>query len=458
MNDMKKKILVVEDDATFRAILTEMLAHQYNVNSAENGKVAKEILSISQYDLVVSDIQMPYFTGVDLLEWIKRNKPCPVILMTGFAQILETQRADQLGADDFISKPFSSKDFIEKIEKILGSEAEQKAAIIAENPLDVNKQFCKVSIEDFISKTHTECSVYIKLSNSKYVKVTHKGGKIPEDKILLFKEKGIDHLYIRQEDFRVLVGFSVLVAKAIASSGQVDKEKKSRFMKHTGELISQQAFASELDPASFSNAKDFITTAVDVLTEDDETFSLLDYLKTHTDHLYAHSIGTSMLSVMIAKELGWQSPQTLFKLAFAGLFHEIGMKEIPREILEKPRVKLSTEERQLIETHPTRGKEILESLKMAPSEAILVAYEHHENALGQGYPRRINHKQMHPLTKIVQVADMFCDYTIVAHPDNKIYTAQEALRTMETFKLQEIDSTSFQALCKVVRKQNPKAA
>lgn len=445
-----KKILLVEDDDYFRSAVKGLLSKKYEVLEAANGRLAKDLLVMTPVHLILSDIQMPHFTGVDLLEWVKKNKPTPMILMTGFSHILETQRAYELGADDFLPKPFKEQDLMEKIQKILtDNKPNDLESSTPRAPVDLDKEFCKLPIEDFVAEKEMEYGIYIRMSSAKYIKIAHQGGKLSEDKIKAFKDKGVSHLFIRQEDFSKLVGFTLLVSKAVSSSGQVDRAKKMRFMQYTGEMIMQQAYVAGTDEALFRNAKDFLSTSMDVLTADEETYTLLHLLSNHTDYLYAHSLGVSMFSVMIAKQLGWQSPHTLFKLAFAGLFHDIGKKEIPVEVLEKPRSTLTQQERALLETHTTRGFEILQSLKTAPTEVILVAYEHHEDILGQGFPQGLQKLKIHPFSLIVSVANVFCEYTIRG-PQNAVpRTASAAIQAMKTFKLASLDPQVFEALMKV---------
>jgi putative nucleotidyltransferase with HDIG domain len=449
---MKKKILVVEDDEYFRMALKSILGKHFEVVEAPNGKVARELLEApNDVSIVLSDIQMPFLTGVDLLAWVKKNKPLPFILMTGFSHILETQKAHDLGADDFLAKPFKEADLLEVLAKYLPAEALAPAVpAVRLSAEDTDKLYCKIPIEDFIAEKEMEYGIYIRMSNVKYIKIAHKGGKLAEDKIRAFKEKGISHLYIQQGDFSKLVGFTLLVSKAVSASGQVEKAKKMRFMQYTGEMIMQQAYVAGTDEALFRNAKDFLTTSLDILTEDDETYSLLNLLSTHTDYLYAHSLAVSVFSVMIAKQLGWQSPQTLFKLAFAGLFHDIGKKEIPADILGKTRSLLTQKERALLESHTTRGLEILQSLKTAPSEVIQVAYEHHEDVLGQGFPQGVSKLKIHPFSLIVAVANAFCEYTIPSPQMPTPRTAPAAIQAMQTFKLASLDPAAFKALMKVV--------
>jgi putative nucleotidyltransferase with HDIG domain len=443
-----KKILLVEDDEYFRLALKNILSKRYDVLEAQNGKIAMDLLNLSSVDLILSDIQMPQFTGVDLLAWVKKNKPTPMILMTGFSAILETQQAHSLGADDFLAKPFKEEELLEKIGRILGDDL--SAAATPSAPEDLDKEFCKLPIEDFIAEKETDYGIYIRMSKTKYIKIAHKGGKLHEDKIKTFREKGVTHLYIRQEDFSKLIGFTLLVSKAVSASGQVESGKKMRFMQYTGEMIMQQAYVSGTDEAMFKNAKDFLTTSMNIMTEDEETYTLLNMLSNHTDYLYAHSLGVSMVSVMVAKQLGWQSPQTLFKLAFAGLFHDIGKKEIPADLLQKPRSTLTQQERALLETHTTRGMEILQSLKTASTEVIQVAYEHHEDVLGQGFPQGVSKSKIHPFSLIVAVANVFCEYTIRGPQNAAPRTAPAAIQAMEAFKMASLDKQAFEALKKVV--------
>lgn len=306
-----KRILLVEDNETFRAALKSILNKRYDVMEAGDGRQAREMISSFPIDLVISDIQMPHFDGVELLEWIKANHPTPVILMTGFSHILETKKAHELGADDFLAKPFKEEELKEKISRILKEEQPQ-APVAA--PGDLDKEFCKIPIEDFISEKQADYAVFIRMPNAKYIKIAHQGGKLPPEKVASFKEKGVNHLYIRQEDFGRLVGFTTMISKAVATSSQVNKEKKVRFMHYTGELIAQQAFVRGTDEALFRNAKDFLTTSLDLMTEEEENFALLGLLSGHTDFLYAHALGVSVFSVMIARQMGWKSPQTLFKI------------------------------------------------------------------------------------------------------------------------------------------------
>src|SRR6185437_15441311 len=152
--------------------------------------------------------------------------------------------------------------------------------------------------------------------------------------------------------------------------------------------------------------------SIEVIAENDGYFNLLSMLNQHADWIHAHCVGTSMVAIMIARKLGHTTSQVFFKLGMAGMFHEIGYKEIPRELIEKPRPLLSQSERALLETHPNRGRDILTEVKNVPSDVIDIVYQHHEDMVGTGYPLRLKKAKIHPLAKILQVADVFCDVAI----------------------------------------------
>src|SRR5262249_49957125 len=161
---------------------------------------------------------------------------------------------------------------------------------------------------------------------------------------------------------------NLLLAKAIPSDAHLTLDRKANFMRHTSQIMLKDVFANGIDSKSFRQASDFVIANLDLITTDEGTLKLLEQLKAHDDFIYAHSLGVSTFSVMIARAMGWSSLVTLGKLAMGGLFHDIGNKEISPTILNKPRHMMTHKERHLLETHVTRGKEILNSLKVIPSD------------------------------------------------------------------------------------------
>ena len=102
-------ILVVDDEQSMRDFLKILLIKEgYKVTTSENGSQALSLLSSQSFDLVISDIRMPGFSGLDLLEAIREEHgDLPVILITAFASPDDAVKAMKNGAFDYISKPFN---------------------------------------------------------------------------------------------------------------------------------------------------------------------------------------------------------------------------------------------------------------------------------------------------------------------------------------------------------------
>ena len=131
-NDQRKKtslkVLIVEDDLYFREIIQlylEVEGHQ--VELAENGIQAQKKIGQKEFDIVLSDIQMPEMNGIELIEWIKSSESLsftdieklPIVLMTGFAHSMDKNKAKEMGINELLNKPFSNRDLIKAIRKTL---------------------------------------------------------------------------------------------------------------------------------------------------------------------------------------------------------------------------------------------------------------------------------------------------------------------------------------------------
>ena len=113
-------------------------------------------------------------------------------------------------AAGFITKPFRNAELMQVIESILEFNEPNKTAQVG-----AKLEFCKVSIEEFVARARIDFDVYIKLSETKTIKLANKGEIIPKDRVKQYKDKGIRHLHILKEDFSKLVDFNINVTKII---------------------------------------------------------------------------------------------------------------------------------------------------------------------------------------------------------------------------------------------------
>ncbi|MBL7542481.1 MAG: sigma-54-dependent Fis family transcriptional regulator [Bdellovibrionaceae bacterium] len=105
---MKAKILVVDDEESIREFLEIMLRKEgYEITLAEDGQKAKELLQKKSFDMIVSDLQMPNMTGIELLKYVRQDYPEVIFMMiTAFGTTETAVEAMKMGAYDYLTKPF----------------------------------------------------------------------------------------------------------------------------------------------------------------------------------------------------------------------------------------------------------------------------------------------------------------------------------------------------------------
>lgn len=117
----KPKILIVEDEESIREGLTDVLIyHQYEVDSAEEGKsgLSKAISGI--YDLILLDVMLPNINGFEICSQVReKDRHQPIIMLTAKSENTDIVSGLHLGADDYITKPFSIEQLIARIEAVL---------------------------------------------------------------------------------------------------------------------------------------------------------------------------------------------------------------------------------------------------------------------------------------------------------------------------------------------------
>ncbi|MFO8240723.1 MAG: response regulator [Dissulfuribacterales bacterium] len=120
MEKNKKRILVIEDDQQVRSMLKDYLTYLgYEVVTASDGLEGLKEIKAGDYNLVVTDITMPYVSGIGIITVIKQNQPdIPVIAITGYGYHAE-ELAIEKKADRILPKPFEIKELKKAIENLL---------------------------------------------------------------------------------------------------------------------------------------------------------------------------------------------------------------------------------------------------------------------------------------------------------------------------------------------------
>jgi len=120
MNNNIFHILVVDDDDRIRDLVKQYLEeNQFLVTTAKDALDAKKKMEIVKFDILIFDIMMPGESGLSLTKEIKKNNPTPIILLTAKGEVKDRIEGLELGADDYLGKPFEPKELLLRIKNIL---------------------------------------------------------------------------------------------------------------------------------------------------------------------------------------------------------------------------------------------------------------------------------------------------------------------------------------------------
>ena len=197
MDKEKSHILVVDDDDRIRDLIKQYLVDKkFIVSSAENAEKAKVKLKYFKFDIIILDVMMPGQNGFELTKEIRNKINTPIILLTAKHEVENRITGLELGADDYLGKPFEPKELLLRVNNIIKKNKKIKLKDtyqIGEAKLDLNKM--SITLNNKISKINvSEKKVLIEmLSNLGNIFTRIEIGKISN----ISQERSIDVMITR---------------------------------------------------------------------------------------------------------------------------------------------------------------------------------------------------------------------------------------------------------------------
>ncbi len=315
---VKKNILVVDDEPRIVELISNYLKKlDFFIFEASNGLEAESIFIKEQIDLILSDIRMPTMDGIALLKSVKKSKkPVKFILMTGFKEILETKAAFDLGADDFLSKPFRINDLKNSVINLLNNSKEK----ISQNLQNLDELFVGISIDEFLYGKKIKYPIFLRLSSEKFVKVAECGDRIPIDQIQRYKKKNVNQLFLKKIDFKQYAEMSEKILKAISTTNQnIPSEAKYELFIKSSLTVVNSLFVKGTDEKTFNSSKEIVDSSIKFLAQQNDFFKILNVMLNNNEKIYAHSISVMTMSIMICSKLNWNSQRNHILISMGAL-------------------------------------------------------------------------------------------------------------------------------------------
>ena len=161
----KPHVLVVDDDDRIRSLISRFLRdHDFIVSTAKNGNDALDVLKCAYFDVLVVDVMMPEKNGLELTAELRATSDLPILLLTALGEVDDRIKGFEIGADDYLSKPFEPKELVLRLRSIL----KRKGGILNRtiDRLTIGKWIFVADEDKLISETGEEVrltSVEVKL-------------------------------------------------------------------------------------------------------------------------------------------------------------------------------------------------------------------------------------------------------------------------------------------------------
>lgn len=470
-NREKKNILVVDDDAALRGLIVDALRQtgDFGIQEASDGAEALKALKSDLYDLVISDVQMPNMTGMELLSRIREINPnIYVIMITAFPSIGLSVSAMQTGAVDFLSKPFNIDDLMYKVqiylrEKTILSEEKLRhradSARLTEKVRDLSK---RSYIYDAIESTADNndhifqgmvdlalkiadgerCALllYDEESGEFHPKITvdSRAGSIseqPPPMLLSLYQQVIE----RKEPllFQPLhEGGACMMCVPLTIRGRIFgilalSKKKNLVAFSEKDLhyilsLTRRASLNLENRILYESLYDNIT----------DTFkALVGSIQARDHYTELHSSHVTNFALRTAERLKCPVPD-MESLKIAAMLHDIGKIAIPDVILLKPAA-LTEEEYEVIKNHCQIGDNILAPILLFETERKIIRH-HHERWDGKGYPDGLSGERIPFFSRLLAVADAY-DAMTTTRPYRQAMTPAEAIAELRKNEGRQFD-------------------
>lgn len=267
--------------------------------------------------------------------------------------------------------------------------------------------------------------VFVDEEKSKYKKETLLASHVPEK-----NSHKLPEIKVRHPEHKIPVEEEISEARKLRA---IAEEQVSA-------LINQARGGKALD---IQQANIVVRNITDSLARSPDAMVLLGSMKSHQRAAEAHAMNTCILCITLGRFMRF-SPKMVAELGLAALLHDVGEVKIPIELIQKN--DKTPQETEVVRKHTEYGAEILLGAKGMPNSVVDVAYSHHEQVDGKGYPRGLPAEKISTFARIVSIVDTY-DRLTQGH-DEKSISATEALRYLYLYRDKIFDGRITEAFIK----------
>ncbi|MEW6057050.1 MAG: HD domain-containing phosphohydrolase [Bdellovibrionota bacterium] len=396
------RVLLVEahEDVLDLLALHLELEQQLEVICSRGYEEAKKLISLHKFDCVISGRTLPDGTATQLFSDLKKLSPVPpFIVCSSLASDQDSEFKDP-AVYAYIEKPWVLNQLLKSI-----SALKEKLGQAPVKDFDPQQDFCRISTRTLLKFGMTCSDVYIKLSDSRYVKVLRHDDVFDSTDFLRFQKKNTDYLYLKRADAMRFISKTSEYVSKLAELQYIPLTGAFQASEETLELISstnQQLGVTAETQQLINSTVSLVLSSLKTNPKLSEVFERMIEGQEH--YISTHSVALAYLACSTASLLGWVSNTTFYKLSLAALIHDITLSDSELAKIDSV-IELGLQRTHLNDAmvaevldHPEKAADLASRIAGAPEEAALIIRQHHERPNGSGFPGRLTETEIDPLS------------------------------------------------------------
>jgi len=418
---MKLKLLIADPDKEWLGhVKAYFVKIDYEVDIADNGKDTQVCLSKGEYFATLMNFNIQDHSGLVVLKFIESNaKNGAVILILNNPEDLEDNQlkasdVHALGVTEILSKPFELETLEEMLEGCKDAESAIKTKTSKSTSSSIEKMteelYAKVAIGSFYSSKTLLFDVFIKLGESRFLKILNAGDDFSKDRLDHYRDKkNVEFLYIHNKDRIKYIKLCNLIAKEALSKNKISTGVKAKLLNDLTTMFIQEAFTSGINQAAVKEVSKICESVYELVGKQNDLRKLIMDYNEFDPNAYTQAFLVTLFTAAIIKQFKWQTKSTIETAAIACMFIDVGKMEIPKEILDLNIEKMDRNQLKTFVRHPEISCTMLESKNLISPTVKQIIMQHHEANDGSGFPYGKSGANITVLGNIVCLAVTFVE-------------------------------------------------
>lgn len=392
----------IEKDPKFKSCIP--------IHAAEAAR-AQELLADQTLKLAGLFVS-PKIQGQRSLGWISvircsfyQRPQLPVVILYDTPMTITEEMLRRMGVRKCFKKPFSYEQMLEFTKPIVVDLERSHSS--PEQPQAPSGEFVSIRADDFLSGADSLFDVFVRISDERFVKILHRGDAFNVERVTAYLSKGVDYFYIKKEEQERYLDFCDKLSSAILKREDVPMEIKVSQTLNLGEQTLGYLKSHGLSESSISYAGAYARRTEELVKQLNPAKHKILTLFMADVSSYEHGVATTLICSLIGAKLDFGSSQVFQGVGTAVLLHDIGLFQMPEKFRDENERVLSPKERELYQTHPSVGAEMLSKIPGISATIVQAVAQHHERLGKAGFPKRVGVGKINRIAEVIGVSDEF---------------------------------------------------